>query len=181
MKYHQSQGGHYSLRSGITIYPSQDKLISQALTELKKKLPAHLIVLVDVTGQIVSAQGEQKNVDLVSLGSLIAGDLAASQEIARLTGQYQDNQLVLREGQQFHTFITEAGTHLALLVQVADTVPLGWGRMLTIKAAQHLKEIIEHEPEEVEQNETAQQTEEMLGQEALSELFTDALDDLWME
>lgn len=123
MKFQSKGGGQYSLRSGLTIYPSQDKLISQTLVELKQKLPAHLIVLVDVTGQVVSAQGEQQNVDLVSLGSLIAGDLAASQEIARLTGQYQDNQMVLREGQNFHTFIIEAGMHLALLVQVPDSVP----------------------------------------------------------
>ncbi|MCB0164342.1 MAG: roadblock/LC7 domain-containing protein [Anaerolineae bacterium] len=176
----QPNGGHYSLRSGLTIYPSQDKLISQTLTELKQKLPAHLIVLVDVTGQVVSAQGEQKNVDLVSLGSLIAGDLAASQEIARLTGQYQDNQMVLREGQNIHTFIIEAGIHLAMLVQVAESVPLGWGRMLTVKSAQRLSEIVEQAPQPHEQT-TSQKTQDLLGEEALSELFTDALDDLWME
>ena len=181
MKFQQSSGGHYSLRSGMIIYPSQDKLISETLTDLKQKLPAHLIVLVDVTGQVVSAQGEKNNIDLVSLGSLIAGDLAASQEIARLTGQYQDNQLVLREGQNFHTFIIEAGIHLALLVQVADSVPLGWGRMLTLKAAQRLAEIAEQQPKETEKSKATQETEEMLGQEALSDLFTDALDDLWME
>ena len=180
MKFQSKGGGQYSLRSGLTIYPSQDKLISQTLIELKQKLPAHLIVLVDVTGQVVSAQGEQQNVDLVSLGSLIAGDLAASQEIARLTGQYQDNQMVLREGQNFHTFIIEAGMHLALLVQVPDSVPLGWGRMLTVKTAHRLAEIVEQPPQPHEQT-TAHKTEELFEEEALSELFTDALDDLWME
>ncbi len=175
------KGRHHTLRSGIAIYPSQDKAINQVLADLIKKVPAHFVLLADVTGQVVSARGEQSNIDLVALGSLVAGDLAASQEIARLTGQYQDYQVVLREGPKTHTFILETGLHLALLVQVSNEVPLGWARMMIKNGARELADIVTKQPEEAEQAKATEQSEQMLSQEGLSDLFSDALDDLWME
>jgi predicted regulator of Ras-like GTPase activity (Roadblock/LC7/MglB family) len=170
----------YTLRSGVTIYPSQNEAIDKVLLNLLKKAPARFLLLTDVTGQIVSARGEQGKIDLVALGSLVAGDLAASQEIARLTGEYQDHQMVLREGQTVHTFISEAGHFLALLVQVSNEVPLGWARMLIKKSAEELAEVMEHKtPEETEWTKKAsEELEPVLSDEGLSDLFSEALDDL---
>jgi predicted regulator of Ras-like GTPase activity (Roadblock/LC7/MglB family) len=176
----QFDRGHYTLRSGITIYPSQDRTINQVLTELIQKVPAQFLLLVDVTGQVLSARGEQGKVDLVALGSLVAGDLAASQEIARLTGEYQDYQMVLREGNTMHTFIVEAGIHLAMLVQISNEVPLGWARMLIRQAAQQLADLLDEPAEESQEISAAESMPELL-QEDLSDLFDDALDDLWSE
>ncbi len=182
MRHQQSNAGHHqTLRSGLTIYPSQDRAINQALLDLVQKTPAHFVLLADVTGQIISARGNKEGIDLVPLGSLVAGDLAASQEIARLTGQYQDYQMVLREGQNSHTFIIEAGLQLALLVQISKDVPLGWGRVVIQKAAHQLADIVATIPEDVVQNQATAEEEQLLAQEELSDLFSDALDDLWME
>lgn len=177
-----NQAYHQTLRSGITIYPSQDKAIRQTLGELVQKTPAHFVLLVDVTGQVVSVQGEyNSNTDLVALGSLVAGDLSASQEIARLTNQYQDCQMVLRQGQTIHTFIVEAGHHLALLIQISDQVPLGWARMLIQKTAHRLGDIVVTPPTDVERAQATEQKDQILNQEELPDLFKDALDGLWME
>lgn len=166
----------YILRSGITIYPEQDKAISRLINDLAHKLPAQFILLTDVTGQVISARGEQNDIDLVSLGSLIAGDLAASREIARFTGQYQDYQTVLREGAQTHLFIIEAGHHLAFLVQVSNEVPLGWARMLSQNTARQLAEVMAHPPAEEESHFDLD-----LGQDDLPDLFSEALNEMWKE
>ena len=172
--------GYYTLRSGITLYPPQNKAISQALDNLTHKIPAHFILLTDVTGQIISTRGEQNDIDLIALGSLMAGDLAASQEIARLTGEYQDYQMILREGTQMHTFISEAGRYLALLVQAAKEVPLGWARVIIRKAAQEITDIVANPPQEAKQPDLAEQLDSMLTEEdELPDLFSDALDELW--
>jgi predicted regulator of Ras-like GTPase activity (Roadblock/LC7/MglB family) len=168
---------HYTLRSGITIYPKQDKAISQLINDLAHKLPARLLLLADVTGQIILAWGEHSDIDLSALGSLVAGDLAASQEIARLTGQYQDYQMVLREGLKTHTLIIEAGHYLALLIQVSNEVPLGWARMLSQNAVRQLAEIVAHPPSE----EAKQQFNLELDQEGLPDLFSEALNEMWKE
>jgi predicted regulator of Ras-like GTPase activity (Roadblock/LC7/MglB family) len=165
----------YNLRSGITLFPSHDKVIDLVLTDLVHAIPAHFVLLTDVTGQIISARGERDHANLVALASLAAGDLAASQEIARLTGEYQHYQMILREGQKTHTFILGAGSYLVLLVQVLSNVPLGWARMLIQEAARRLADIVVMTPEEIERSDPA------LSQEDLPDLFGSALEDLWSE
>jgi predicted regulator of Ras-like GTPase activity (Roadblock/LC7/MglB family) len=144
------------------------------------KIPARFLLLTDVTGQIITVRGEQEKINLVALGSLVAGDLAASQEIARLTGEFQDYQMVLREGQTMHSFIVEAGLYLALLVQVSNDVPLGWARMLIQQAAPQLAEVLDSPAEEA-RHQPGQQALPEMEQEDLSDLFDDALDELWSE
>lgn len=174
----QNDYGQYNLRSGLTLYRAQKEAIEQLLTDLAHQAPATFLLLADVTGQVVSVRGQQSGVDLVALGSLVAGDLAASHEIARLTGQYQNYQMVLREGQTTHTFICEAGHHLALLIQVSTDTPLGWARVVIRKIAHRLAEIVATPPKEPIQTE---EVSSELGLEALPDLFNDALDDLWLE
>lgn len=180
MRNQPSKQNPYLLRSGLAILPAQQAVIEQEVTELAQKLPARLLLLTDVTGQVVLARGEQSQIDLVALGSLVAGDLAASQEIARLTGEYQDYQMILREGQTGHTFISEAGLYLALLIQLSNEVPLGWARMLIKETAHRLAEIAARSLAEAEQLQ-AEQSDPVLSQEELPDLFNNALDELWSE
>lgn len=168
----------YDLRSGLTLYPPQQEAIETILTDLLQQAPAHFILLADVTGQIVSTRGERGQINLIALGSLVAGDLAASQEIARLTGQYQDYQMILREGSTTHTFICEAGFHLALLVQVTIDTPLGWARMVIRQAAHKLTDIITEAEAEAEAAAQPPPGLNIDADDLLGDL-DDALDDLW--
>lgn len=181
MTHEHPNQSRYSLRSGLILYPSQQEAVEKLLTNLFQQAPAHFILLADVTGQVVSTRGEQAQKNLIGLGSLVAGDLAASHEIARLTGQYEAYQMVLREGQTTHTFICEAGHHLALMVQISTETPLGWARMAISKAARQLTEIAENPPAEQKRMEASPEDLESLKQDGLSNLFNDALDDLWLE
>lgn len=164
-----------NLRCGISIFPSQDRAIDSLLSELVEKMPARFILLVDASGQFISAKGERHNLDLVALGSLAAGDLAASQEIARLSGQYQHHQLVIREGCDFHTLICEVGKYFLLVLQVSTNVPLGWVRLLLKDYADKVSAVIMSPPESVDEllKDIKQAESETLAQ--------DMLDDLWGE
>jgi predicted regulator of Ras-like GTPase activity (Roadblock/LC7/MglB family) len=170
----------YQLRSGAAILPEQDKEFHRLLGELLPKIPARFILLVDVAGQVITAKGDHEQVNLIMLGSLVAGDLAASQEIARLTGEYQDYQIILREGQHSHTFISEAGNYLVLLVQVDNDVPLGWARMLIQQTVKQLAEIMATAVPVME-TETFKLELDDEDEDDLSDLFSDALDDMWVE
>lgn len=168
----------YRLRSGLHIYPEHERLIDRVLSELASSLPAKFILLTDVAGQVVTVKGDSAALNLPALGSLIAGDLAASQEIARLTGEYQDYQIILREGQTSHILITEVGDNLSVLVQISHDVALGWARMLirqtANKLAKELKKINVVD-------EAAYQFDLTNEEDELSTLFDNALDDLWQE
>ena len=161
------------LPSGVTLYPSQDEAIDRVLNELMKKCPAQFVLLAEVSGQIISALGERIGTNLVALGSLVAGDLAASQEIARLTDQYQNYQLILREGPKANTFISEAGSHLGLFVRVDKEIPIGWARLIIHEASRQLSEVVLTPPEEVAKLDLG------LDDEKLSAMFSDGLDGIW--
>ncbi len=163
------------LRTGVSIYPSQYQAIYQVLAELCERGPAQLILLTDTSGLLVACQGAPGEADLAGLGSLIAGDLAASQEIARLTGQYQNYQLVMREGAKSTSLISEAGRCLVLFVQISSETPLGWARILIREACRQLAQVLEAPPELTEQLDLG------LDDENLAERVGDALDALWTD
>lgn len=170
----QSQPETKKLRSGANIYPSHDKAIERHLAELLERTPAHFILLTDVSGQVVSSRGDRGNINLVGLGSLVAGDLAASREIARISGVYEDYQMILREGSNLNTFISEAGDYLVLLVQVASDVPLGWARMLIQASAEKIGIAMNQPPEPGEEIPKLD-----FGDTQLADVIGDALDELW--
>jgi predicted regulator of Ras-like GTPase activity (Roadblock/LC7/MglB family) len=165
--------GFTNLRIGITIYPSHEKAIDLVISELEERCPAQFILLSDISGQLISARGDRGTADLTALSSLIAGDLAASQEIAHMTGQYQTCQLILREGQKSNSFIAEAGRYLVLFVQVSADVPLGWARILIRETSRQLADIVAATPE------ATQELDLGLSDENLVNAVDDALDSMW--
>ncbi len=167
------------LRCGYSLSISQQQAIQQVIADLVQRLPAHFALLVDVSGQVIAFHSASKQVastvDQVALGALVAGDLAASQEIARLAGEYQECQMVLREGQKAHLIISEAGSRLAFLVRVSKEVPLGWARMLIREASQRF----------ALSSQAADNDESIRLDKATAENFVDslgqALDSIWAE
>lgn len=161
------------LRSGLHLYPSHEKALDELLVELSQRCPSPFLMLVETSGQLLTFKGERGQQDLVGLASLIAGDLAASQEIARMTGEYGTCQLILREGTRYNTFISEAGRSMALFAQVGRDVPLGWARLLILEASAQAAEIASATPEQVANLDLG------LDDAKLSDLVGDALDALW--
>ena len=170
----------FDLRSGSHVPTGNFEQIEQLADGLLRTTLARMVLVIDVSGQVVTARGKYDGVDLVVLGSLVAGDLAASQEIARLTGAYQDYQLVTREGIDSHSFIAEAGQNFVLFIQMGTDTPLGWARVQIRHAAEHLAKI------EVQKNQgipgmIAAELAQEDGTTDLSDLFGEALDDLWSD
>jgi len=161
--------------SGLSLSPSQDQIINRILRDLLEKCPAQFILLAELSGQIISVQGETGKTDLIGLGALVAGDLAASQEIARLTGQYQHAQLILREGPETASFISEAGDRMVIYMRIHKEVPMGWARLIIQETSRKLAEVTSMPPEEVEKIDL------QLSEDKLDTLIGDGLDSIWHE
>ena len=157
----------------VTVFPSQDRAMDQVLENLLTQCPAEYILVAEVSGQVFAVKGKRDLADPVVLASLVAGDMAASEEIARVTGQYQRFQFSLREGVASNTFIVAAGDHLVIFAQVAKDVPIGWARMLIVEASHRLEEIMSSAPENIKELVLD------LHQEDLENWADDALSSLW--
>ena len=166
------------LRSGFSLSVNQISLIEGDLHHLYEMIPAKYILLVDTSGQFVTSIGEKGGVDPAIMGALIAADLAASQEIARLTEEYQDYQMVLREGKKTHIIITEAGKQLILLVLFTKETPLGWARKLIQKSSTTIAEFT-NLPQPITERISTPEDNNSGGD--LPELFNNALDQIWKD
>jgi predicted regulator of Ras-like GTPase activity (Roadblock/LC7/MglB family) len=165
--------GPLHLRVGMSLFPSQSKAIDQVMSQLADRCPAQFILLADTSGLLITMQGERLAINPVGLAALIAADMSASQEIARVTGQYQSYQLTMREGEKNNTFIVESGPYLVLFVQLSREVPLGWARLLIIEAAQQLAEILRKTPDQLDYSSFG------LSDEKLANAIDKSLDSLW--
>lgn len=161
------------ISGGIAIHPEQMNLIRALLSDLNRRTPAQFSLVVDAAGQSIACEGEIGQVNIVTLAALVASDLAASQEIARLTGELDNYQLVLREGKRTHTLISEAGPHLIVFAQIQSNVSLGWARTTIRETARKLLQIIST-PIEEEPN-----VDLNLQPKSVFDHFSRALDDLW--
>ena len=164
-----------NLRGGLSITVGQINQIQKSINRLMEIVPAQYILLVDTSGQLVTTAGNKNMIDSSILGSLIAADLAASQEIARLTGEFQEYQMILREGDRTNIIISEAGKQLAFLVLFSCETPIGWARKLIQNAAKEIGALV-NQPVNETQEEHISPTEGNL-----PGLFSDALDEIWKD
>lgn len=163
------------LRGGLSISIQQMQTIQKCVNRLVDMVPAKYALVVDTSGQVVTSGGDKGIIDQAILGSLIAADLAASQEIAHLTGEFQEYQMILREGNKTNIIISEAGKHLILLALFSKETPIGWSRALIQKCSREIgaytdvkiDDSVDVPPDVVDGN--------------LPELFNDALDQIWKE
>lgn len=123
----------------VFVTPAQQSQIEKIAAHLKAQTPARFVLVADRNGHALVFSGDSlQESNMAELAALLAGDMAASQEISRLTGSFQQQQLILREGQKQHTFLCEAGSDLVLFMQTDAEVPLGWARLLVIEAGDKL-------------------------------------------
>ncbi len=165
----------FILQNGLTLYPNHDQAIDEVLTELEKYCKTKLILLTDASGQLVSMHGNRGEASLISLGTLAAGDLAASQEIARLTGELDKSQIIIREGTNVFTFITAVGKEMVLFVQTQRDTPPGWSRLIILKAAHKIEDVIRTSMNEV------QKMDLDLGAPDIADKVSSSLDTMWTE
>lgn len=158
----------------LTLYPTQSQAIDKALMGLLEKLPARFILLADVNGQTIATAGNDGAAfDLAALGSLIASDFAASQELSRLSGEVYPFQMILREGREVNTWTIDAGAYLVLMVKVSSSVPLGWCRLVIRRGAEIISEIALTSLSE------SSDVNLELGSSDLAEQISSSLDELW--
>jgi predicted regulator of Ras-like GTPase activity (Roadblock/LC7/MglB family) len=162
------------LRCGLILTPAQDQAIDKILSSLMEKIPAQYILLTDNSGQLITFFGKREQADPVALGALVASDLVASQEMSHIMGEYQNYQLILREGPEVNTWIIDAGMYLVLMFKVSSSVPLGWTRLVIRRAAELIAKTVETPAETIDD-----EKQPIFNQEEFTEQIDKSLDELW--
>jgi len=126
----------------LVMYEEELNLIQEVCDGLHRDANSQAVLVVDKNGQAIAQSGEVDHLDVTSLSSLTAGNVAATGGIASLleekefAGQFH-------EGERTNVHISIVGTRVILLVLFDERSSLGLVRLRVRKASQHLGQIIE--------------------------------------
>jgi predicted regulator of Ras-like GTPase activity (Roadblock/LC7/MglB family) len=116
------------------MYQEEFDRISQLLNRLRVDANAKIVFLVDKNGQQIAGAGEVDTVDTTSLASLTAGNVAATDGLAKLIGE-KEFSILFHEGRKDNIHISIVGQRLILVVIFDERSSLGLVRLRVRKAS----------------------------------------------
>ncbi len=126
----------------LVLYQEEFQRLDQALKKLRQEANARAIFLIDKTGQQIAAAGEIDQFDTTSLASLTAGNVAATDGLAKLIGE-REFSVLFHEGKRDHIHISIVAKRAILLVIFDDRSSLGLVRLRVKRANSDLDHIFE--------------------------------------
>ena len=128
--------------ANLVIYGEEYEQLEEALRRLRHDANAKAVFLIDKNGQQIASAGEIDQFDTTSLASLTAGNVAATDGLAKLIGE-REFSVLFHEGQQDHIHISIVGRRAILLVIFDDRSSLGLVRLRVKRASGEMERIFE--------------------------------------
>ncbi len=125
----------------IVMYEEEFNQIKQIISKLRVDANAKVVFLVDKNGQQIAAHGDIENLDTTSLASLTAGNVAATDGLARLIGE-KEFSILFHEGEKDNIHISIVGQRLILVVIFDERSSLGLVRLRVRKGAAEIEEVL---------------------------------------
>jgi predicted regulator of Ras-like GTPase activity (Roadblock/LC7/MglB family) len=124
------------------MYDEEFHLIKEIISRLRVDANAKIVFLVDKNGQQIAANGDLESVDTTSLASLTAGNVAATDGLARLIGE-KEFSILFHEGERDNIHISIVGQRVILVVIFDDRSSLGLVRLRVRKASMELEKVFQ--------------------------------------
>ena len=125
----------------LVMYEEEFERIKQLLESLRMDASAKIVFLVDKNGQQIAAVGEVNLVDATSLASLTAGNVAATDGLAKLIGE-KEFKILFHEGRKDNIHISIVGQRLILVVIFDERSSLGLVRLRVRKASADIDRVL---------------------------------------
>jgi predicted regulator of Ras-like GTPase activity (Roadblock/LC7/MglB family) len=128
--------------SDFLLFDEEFHLIKDVISRLKTDAQAKVVFIVDKNGQQIAAQGDLEALDTTSLASLTAGNVAATDGLAKLIGE-KEFPVLFHEGERDNVYIAIVGQRVILVVIFDEHSSLGLVRLRVRKATQDLEKIFD--------------------------------------
>jgi predicted regulator of Ras-like GTPase activity (Roadblock/LC7/MglB family) len=126
----------------LVLHPEEYERIRDAIGRLRAECNAKVVFLVDKNGQQIAAQGEVAAIDTTALASLAAGNVAATDSLARLIGE-KEFSILFHEGERDNLHISVVGGKVILVVIFDERSSLGLVRLRVKRCSTELKGILD--------------------------------------
>src|SRR6476646_6180234 len=138
----------------LVLYDEEFQRIRESLQRLRHDANANVVFLVDKNGQQIAAVGDLQALDTTSLASLTAGNVAATDGLARLIGE-REFPVLFHEGEKDNIHISIVAQRVILVVIFDERSSLGLVRLRVKKASQELNDVFARIMAKVEREKTA--------------------------
>jgi predicted regulator of Ras-like GTPase activity (Roadblock/LC7/MglB family) len=126
----------------LVLYDEEFTRIKDSLNRLASDANANVVFLVDKNGQQIAAVGDLQTLDTTSLASLTAGNVAATDGLARLIGE-KEFSILFHEGEKDNIHISIVAQRVILVVIFDERTSLGLVRLRVRRAMAELEKIFE--------------------------------------
>ena len=126
----------------LVLHAEEFDRMNQAITRLRSECNAKVVFLVDKNGQQLAASGELESIDTTALASLAAGNVAATDSLARLIGE-KEFSILFHEGERENIHISIVGGRVILVVIFDERSSLGLVRLRVKRGAADLAVILD--------------------------------------
>src|SRR6195256_2715380 len=138
----------------LVLYDEEFRKIKDSLNRLASRPNAKVVFLVDQKGDKIGAGGDIQTLDTTSLASLTAGNVAATDGLARLIGE-REFSILFHEGERDNIHISIVAQRVILVVIFDERSSLGLVRLRVKKASQELNDVFGRIMSKVEREKAA--------------------------
>ena len=126
----------------LVLHPEEYERIREIIGRLRTECNAKIVFLVDKNGQQIAATGEIERIDTTALASLAAGNVAATDSLARLLGE-KEFSILFHEGEKDNLHISVVAGKVILVVIFDERSSLGLVRLRVRRGSTDLKSVLE--------------------------------------
>ncbi len=124
------------------MFPEEQEMISVVCKRLHRDANAKAILLIGRDGQSIADAGDVLDIDITSLSSLTAGNVAATGGISKILRE-KDFTSQFHEGEKTHVHITLVAGRAILVVLFDQRSSLGLVRLRVKKASEEMAKLFE--------------------------------------
>lgn len=158
-------------QSSFIMHEEEYGEITVIIERLLKEANAKCVYLVDKDGQLISSSGDTKEIDVTSLASLTAGNIAATGGMAKLIGE-KEFSVLFHEGERDNLHISVVGQRVILVVIFDKRSSIGLVRLRVKKASDELTRTITKLVEKMEATTEKVTLLEEITDDDIEKLFT---------
>jgi predicted regulator of Ras-like GTPase activity (Roadblock/LC7/MglB family) len=114
--------------SDLILHEQDFHVIRDLIQKLRNEANARVVCLVDRNGQQIATVGETERLDITALASLAAGNVAATDSLARLIGE-SDFSSLYHEGEKDNLHLSMIGGKVILVLIFDERSSLGLVRL----------------------------------------------------
>ena len=125
----------------IVITKKDLEKITRCLEKMVFSSPAHSVLLIARSGQLIANHGDTLDIDISALSALTAANFGATAEIAKLLGE-EEFTLLFHKGKNENVYFSALGEHVIMVTLFDDKTSLGLIRLRINQVHEELSQLL---------------------------------------